>query len=150
MNFGKTIAELRIGRGLSQEALADRLFVSRNLVSKWENGTRRPDYPMIETIAAFFGVSADDILGRDELLFDDLADCLPEGVELSEEELTAHLNAFFRDPEGREARLFMERYYYLKSTAEIASAHGIRENHVRSCLSKTRKKLKRYLKGVVS
>lgn len=38
MNIGETIYRLRTGRGMSQDALADALGVSRQSVSKWENG----------------------------------------------------------------------------------------------------------------
>ncbi|MBQ1847593.1 MAG: helix-turn-helix transcriptional regulator, partial [Clostridia bacterium] len=44
MDIGKSIAKLRLSRGITQEELANRLFVSRDLVSKWETGARRPDY----------------------------------------------------------------------------------------------------------
>ena len=45
-----------------------------------------------------------------------------------------------------ETGIFLRRYYYLQNTAEIAEAFGIRENHVRSILSKTRKKIKKTIK----
>ena len=41
MTIGEKIAELRTDGGMSQQTLADMLFVSRDLVSKWENDTRR-------------------------------------------------------------------------------------------------------------
>ncbi|MBP5209333.1 MAG: helix-turn-helix domain-containing protein [Clostridia bacterium] len=145
MEIGKTIADLRESRGMSQETLARQLFVSRDLVSKWENGTRRPDWPTIERIARVFDVPPDRILRRDEYVFDELADCLPSGADVSEEELVPLLNAFLKGLHRRAADLFVLRYHLLKSPAQIASACGIRENHVRSSLSKTRKQLKQYL-----
>ena len=60
LNIGKKISELRNKNGMSQQALADSLFVSRDLVSKWENGTRRPNYRMIEKIAEVSGVDLYD------------------------------------------------------------------------------------------
>ena len=146
MDIGKTIAELRTASNMSQQALADSLFVSRDLVSKWENGARRPDYPTIERIAEVFDVRPDDILKKDEYLFEELAECIPADVEISEEKLTDILNVFLKKLRPGESDIFILRYYHLKSAAEVASAYGIKENHVRSSLSKTRKKLKKFVK----
>ena len=43
MDTGAKVAELRKAKGLTQQELAGKLFVSRELVCKWENGERRPD-----------------------------------------------------------------------------------------------------------
>ena len=51
MDIGDRIAELRRRKSLTQQELADRLYVSRQLVSKWESGDRRPDYKTVEKIA---------------------------------------------------------------------------------------------------
>ncbi|MBO7376412.1 MAG: helix-turn-helix transcriptional regulator, partial [Clostridia bacterium] len=56
MNIAKAISDLRLSRNISQEDLASELFVSRDLVSKWETGVRRPNWQMIEKIAAFFEI----------------------------------------------------------------------------------------------
>ena len=145
MNIGKTVAELRADANMSQQALADALFVSRDLVSKWENGARRPDYKTIEKIAAVFGVSPDLIIDKDDLLFSELESCLPRGADLPDEKLTELLTAFLKGLRNREADVFVKRYYLLRSVETISKENGIKENHVRSILSKTRKKLKKYL-----
>ena len=44
MTLGENLRELRIGRGLSQEEVARALFVSRQSVSKWENGAAEPGW----------------------------------------------------------------------------------------------------------
>ena len=146
MNIGGSIAALRKERDMTQDDLARVLFVSRDLVSKWENGVRRPDYPMIEKIALALGVSADDVVRKDELLFEELGECLPEGTDISEDELVAALNAFLNRLGRREADIFIKRYYHLMSHSEIASVYSIGENHVRSRLSKTRAKFRKYVK----
>ena len=56
MDIGKKIAELRIEQGMTQESLARKLAVSRELVSKWELGQRRPDFATIRRIAEAFGI----------------------------------------------------------------------------------------------
>ncbi len=61
MNIGEKIKNLRKERGLSQNALADRLGVTFQAVSKWETGATMPDLTLIPAIAAFFGVSTDEM-----------------------------------------------------------------------------------------
>lgn len=143
MNIGRTIAGLRMADGMSQQTLADLLFVSRDLVSKWENGTRRPDYRTVGRIAEIFGVSVDSIVDKEALIRDELAECFPAGTELSEEQLADVLNTFLRRQSPRSADVFVQRYYFRRSVSEIHSQYGIGENHVRSILSKTRKRLRK-------
>ena len=63
MNIGEKIAELRRDAGLTQEALASRLVISPQAVSKWERGVANPDLELIPEIARLFGVSTDELLG---------------------------------------------------------------------------------------
>ena len=128
MNVGKRIAELRAANDMSQQTLADLLFVSRDLVSKWENGLRRPDYQTIERIAEVFRISVDSLIEKRDLVFEELSDCFPEGSELSEERLTAVLNSFLRKSKPRNAELFLKRYYFQNSVTAVADEYGLREN----------------------
>lgn len=59
MNLGQRIQECRKKRGLSQEALADVLSVSRQAVQKWESGSSTPELEKLTQIADYFGVSLD-------------------------------------------------------------------------------------------
>jgi transcriptional regulator with XRE-family HTH domain len=65
------IAELRKGKGISQQELADILGISYQAVSKWETNVTLPDITMLPKIAGYFEVSVDELLGlkplRDEL-----------------------------------------------------------------------------------
>ncbi len=148
MNIGKKIAALRKKRGMTQDELSAALFVSRDLVSKWENGTRRPDYGTIEKIALVLGATADDIVEKDELLSRELRDCVPDGAKIAGDDLRDALNAFLRRLGPRESDFFVKRYYHLMSHSEIAGVYSIGENQVRSRLSKTRAKLRKYLKEI--
>lgn len=56
--FSDTIKKLRVGKGLSQQALASQLFVTRSTVARWESGTRLPDAVMISRLAEALGVDA--------------------------------------------------------------------------------------------
>ena len=148
MDIGEKICGLRKEKGITQEQLAGLLNVSRELVVKWENGSRRPDYPTIEKAAAVFGIPADGILSKDSYIFTELSDCVPENVEMTDGELSVKLNGFLRNCNRRYADIFILRYTYLKEIPEIAVVFGIGENHVRSILSKMRKKLKKHLTEV--
>ena len=65
IEFGKNLRALRRARELTQEALAERLGVSFQTVSKWERGETLPDIAALPEVAAFFGVTIDALLGAD-------------------------------------------------------------------------------------
>ena len=150
MSIASAITALRTKAALSQQELTDRLYVSRELVSKWETGSRIPDFGTIGAIAGVFRVSPEAIADRNALVFRELSDCVPQGISLPEEELTGLLERFLTRIPVREGDVFLNRYYFLKNTAEIAAKYRLGENHVRSILSKTRRKLAKYLKEELS
>lgn len=59
VTIGQTIAKLRKENGLTQEQLAQKLYVSRQAVSKWETGSAQPDLDNIRALSEYFGVSTD-------------------------------------------------------------------------------------------
>lgn len=63
--IGDKIRELRKQKKLSQEQLADRIGVSFQAVSKWENHVALPDITLVPVIAGIFGVSTDELLAYD-------------------------------------------------------------------------------------
>ena len=68
MELGEKLQELRKGRGLTQEALAEELHVSRTAVSKWESGRGWPSIDSLKQIASFFGVTIDELLSAERLI----------------------------------------------------------------------------------
>ena len=68
MEFSQKLQQLRTARSLTQETLAEKLFVSRTAVSKWESGRGFPNIDSLKAIAAFFGVTVDALLSGEELL----------------------------------------------------------------------------------
>ena len=68
MDFGEKFQELRKSRGLTQEELAEALFVSRTAVSKWESGRGYPSIDSLKEIAKYFSVTIDDLLSGEKLL----------------------------------------------------------------------------------
>ncbi len=63
MNIGKNIYELRKSKGMTQTELAEKLNVSEQAVSKWENGICAPDVSLFPQLAELFSVSIDRIFG---------------------------------------------------------------------------------------
>lgn len=68
MDFSKKLQELRKQKGLTQEELAQRLYVSRTAVSKWESGRGYPSVDSLKEIAKFFSVTVDQLLSGEEVL----------------------------------------------------------------------------------
>ena len=68
MEFHKKLQELRKQKGLTQEELAQILFVSRTAISKWESGRGYPNIDSLKAISQFFSVTVDELLSGDELL----------------------------------------------------------------------------------
>ena len=64
--LGNKLYRLRKNAGLSQEALADKLGVSRQAVSKWECGESLPDTDNLITVSKLFGASLDELVGNTE------------------------------------------------------------------------------------
>ena len=68
MEFNEKLQELRKRRGFTQEELAERLYVSRAAVSKWESGRGYPAIESLKAIAKLFSVTIDELLSGDELI----------------------------------------------------------------------------------
>lgn len=65
-SFGKKLRTLREQEGLSQEALAQQLHVSRSAIAKWENDLGLPDNATQSQIASYFGVGLEDFFLEDK------------------------------------------------------------------------------------
>ena len=68
MEFNEKLQELRKQKGLTQEQLAEALYVSRAAVSKWESGRGYPNIDSLKEISRFFSVTIDDLLSGSEIL----------------------------------------------------------------------------------
>ncbi|WP_019392738.1 helix-turn-helix domain-containing protein [Priestia filamentosa] len=68
MIFSQRLKKERINKGWSQEELAKKLFVSRQSISKWENGQNYPSIEIIIKISDLFNVTIDELLRSDEEL----------------------------------------------------------------------------------
>lgn len=68
MEFSEKLQILRKQKGMTQEELAETLFVSRAAVSKWESGRGYPNIDSLKAIAQHFSVTIDELLSGGELL----------------------------------------------------------------------------------
>ena len=68
MEFNSKLQELRKQKGMTQQQLADALFVSRTAVSKWESGRGYPSIDSLRAISLVFDVTLDELLSGEQLL----------------------------------------------------------------------------------
>ncbi len=92
LSFGEQLNALRKEKGLTREALAKGLGISYWRLGKYETGERKPDYKTLMTIADYFEVSVDYLLGR-QLAQEDSY----ESIDLSQ----------FSEDEKKEIRAFV-------------------------------------------
>ncbi len=62
MLFAETLKKIRTEKGLSQKDLAERLFVTRSTIARWENGSRLPDAFMLARLSDSLGINIDTLL----------------------------------------------------------------------------------------
>ena len=80
MEFYQKLQQLRKQKNLTQEQLAEQLFVSRTAVSKWESGRGDPNLESLKCISKLFSISIDELLSNNEL------------IELAETENRSNIN----------------------------------------------------------
>lgn len=78
-DIGGKIRQLRLERSMTQEQLAQRLNLSAQAVSKWENGVTLPDIQLLPELSAIFGVTIDEMFSMsDDTRFDRIEDALDD------------------------------------------------------------------------
>ena len=68
MEFGEKLQELRKKKDMTQEELAESLYVSRTAISKWESGRGYPSIDSLKEISRFFSVSIDELLSAEKMV----------------------------------------------------------------------------------
>ena len=69
VEFGEQLRRAREGKGMTQQSLAEQLYVTRQSVSRWECGDRYPDLLTTKKISQILDVSLDDLLaGKDMVI----------------------------------------------------------------------------------
>lgn len=72
MKFIDKLQKLRTNENLTQEELAEKLYVSRAAISKWESGRGYPSIDFLKAIAKYFHITIDELIGSEEIV--DLAE----------------------------------------------------------------------------
>ena len=90
--FANVLRKIRTEKGLSQQALADKLFVTQSTVARWESGSRVPDTLMTTRLATILGVdvsllftAAESDASPNVILVDDMKLILVDGLPVLEE-----------------------------------------------------------------
>ena len=68
MEVNEQLQELRKSKGLTQEELAEKLFVSRTAISKWESGRGYPSIDSLKEISRYFSVTIDELICQEEII----------------------------------------------------------------------------------
>ena len=86
------ILELRTKKGLSQEELAEKIFVTRQAVSRWENGETIPNTETLKLLSKEFDVSINTLLGSPRNLV-----CQCCGMPLEDSNISKETDGFFNE-----------------------------------------------------
>lgn len=92
METKNVIFELRTKRGLSQEELAEKLFVTRQAVSRWENGETVPNTETLKLLSKLFDVSINTLLGSPRKLI-----CQCCGMPLDDSTISKETDGTFNE-----------------------------------------------------
>ncbi|MDR0916109.1 MAG: helix-turn-helix domain-containing protein [Oscillospiraceae bacterium] len=123
--FGENLKKLRRARDLTQEDLARFLNVTFQAVSKWERGETTPDIAVLPSIARYFGVTTDELLGTDKI--DENArrdEIYAKSRELSENGLVDESVAHWRDAYGEFPNDYAFIGMYMSAMYLRMTAHG--------------------------
>ena len=104
IELGNRLASLRKEKGYSQEELAEKLGVSRQAVSKWENGEASPDTANLIALAELYDISLDELVGKapagssktEEVEGEVVDSVVPETGSFEEEEVMRYLQGVVR------------------------------------------------------
>ena len=86
------ILELRTKKGISQDELAECVFVTRQAVSRWENGETTPNTETLKLLSKFFNVSINTLLGSPREL---VCECC--GIPMNDSHISREKNGFFNE-----------------------------------------------------
>ena len=90
MNTKDILRQLRVQKGLSQDELAEKLYVTRQAVSRWETGETTPNVETLKLLSHFFDVSINTLLGTPRALV-----CQCCGMPLDDASLSRELDGAF-------------------------------------------------------
>ena len=123
MDTKDIIFELRIKNGLSQEDLAEKVFVTRQAVSRWENGETTPNTETLKLLSKLFDVSINTLLGAPRQLI-----CQCCGMPLEDANISKEKDDFFNEDYCKWCYADGEYMYHdMDSLIEVCVGHMVGE-----------------------
>ena len=118
------ILELRTKKGLSQEALAEKVFVTRQAVSRWETGETIPNIDTLKLLSKLFDVSINTLLGSPRELI-----CQCCGMPLEDSNISKEKDGFFNEEYCKWCYADGEYMYHnMDDLIEVCVAHMANES----------------------
>ena len=114
IRIGSFLAELRREKGLTQQALGERLGVTNKTISRWETGCYLPDVEMLSLLSREFGVSINELVAGERLVAEDFKKAADENLVTALDHSTFTLKekqAFFKKKWRREHSWVYVRQY---------------------------------------
>lgn len=143
IKVGKLIKVLRNTKGLTQNEFAEQLNVSRDLVSKWEQGKSSPDYDTLKRIGETFNIDPKRLAETDEFIFEQFSACIPNGI--TPHDAAKLVRVFTNLLTDSELELYAMRFVECLSTKQIAERLHYTDGTIRNKLVRIRKNLKAFL-----
>lgn len=155
MTLGQKLKKLRSLKGLTQKELADKLHVSFQTVSKWENGENEPDIATLKELAALFNCSVDYLIGSEQeglaptqqnnqtvIVQHEQHVCAKCGKDIPEDQLVSE-DASRKERHGRYTRTVSvgQTYYHVHCLEQVKKERREAEARVKSAKAKRAKKL---------
>ena len=158
MTLGQKLKELRFEKDLTQKELADKLHVSFQTVSKWENGENEPDISTLKELAALFNCSVDYLIGSENkevapapapqaqpqtvIVQKELHVCAKCGKDIPEEELVSE-DVTRHERHGRHTRSVSvgQTFYHKECLEEVKREREANARRVKAANTKRAKKL---------
>ena len=137
METKEIIFSLRTKMGLSQEELAEKIFVTRQAVSRWENGETTPNTETLKLLSKLFDVSINTLLGSPRKLI-----CQCCGMLLEDDDISKETDGFFNEEYCKWCYADGEYMYHnMDDLIDVCIKHMANEEHpaeeVRSYLKET-------------
>jgi len=152
MSLGKTLAELRKKAGLTQSELGQKLNISAQAISKWENSISEPDFATIRKLAEIYNVSVSYIIDNENVNNSEDNGTAPTAEASTGEEIYASLYDVYISEIDKDKKIKVISYLMNMMKLQLYEAKGAVEN-LPYCISgmvdgETAEKIKDYFAAV--
>ena len=136
METKNIILELRTKHGLSQDALAEKVHVTRQAVSRWENGDTIPNTETLKLLSKLFDVSINTLLGSPQQLI-----CQCCGMPLDDSSISKETDGTFNEEYCKLLEMKIKGYTRTKMAMQL----GVSEPTLDIMIKKLKKKIRKIL-----